>query len=87
MSYSLILETLREFDLITNEQLLDAMAAYERETQEYEARKEIYRQQWYERRASWGRWKRFKAWIRMDYWMTDWFDEPREVRYPPEWLR
>lgn len=92
MSYPLIIETLLEFELITNEQAIDALAQHEREVQEYEARKELYRQNWMKRFNELPWWKRqlksfWEFGLIETRWHLDWIKEPMEVRYPPEWLR
>lgn len=87
MSYPLIIETLHDFGLITDDQHLDALAQYEKEEQEYAANQERYREAWEARHREKPWWQRARAWFSIDSWYRDWCREPPEVKYPPEWIR
>ena len=64
--YGLILTTLREFDLITEEQMESAWAEYQQAVIESQERVDKFREEWKSTR-SW--WRRFWG-----SWYNDWID-------------
>lgn len=81
MTYPLIINALREFELITEEQFLEAWHEYQKGLDEVDTRMDAYRDAWLEERENRPWWRRW--FIMKSGWITDWYKQPIEVRYPP----
>lgn len=86
MSYPLIIETLKELDLITSEQAQGKLDEYQRECDEYDANLNRFKEEWLARHAAKSRWKRLLSWFTMESWYRDWAKLPPEQKYPASWL-
>lgn len=70
--YPLIVATLREFDLITEEQKTAAMADWERVMDEIHERKMQFREEWIARRNAKPWWRRLGPFYETE-WLADWY--------------
>lgn len=71
MSYGLILSTLREFDLITEEQMETAWAEHQRSIVEYRERQDEFHAEW---KTTHPWWKRLWS-----DWLSDWYEHEKEI--------
>lgn len=84
MNYPTILSVLREFDLITDEQVVEACCEYQKGVVDHDLRQYAFRDEWLARRAAKPWWRRW--FISKLGWTREWYDLPIDVRYPPSEL-
>lgn len=86
MSYPLIINTLREFHLITDDEFRAAYRSYVEGEEQGQARREAHREAFYAQWEAQPWWKK-KLSLGKEYgWGREWAKQPFEVRYP-EWAK